>query len=256
MSRKLTTFLQVGALCFGLTGGAYAQYNPNGEALPPGASEEEVFLLDAVNGWQSLGPTGQTNVLARSWNSGGASGNCNRASWTTTFTNHASIAQWLDWELASTRKDWRIRKPGQYASDSIHFSIASNNAVVISFDGFDDLQYLNPDAPDDTTNYIPTYYSYGSGIADAEANGWIPAADLNDMVVTFENSNPLHYGLEYKLWSRLNVVNSNSSSEYENTGTIMLALTNLKFWIDGPTGQFTQHQFGDPPTDPYVAPTI
>ncbi|BAS28682.1 hypothetical protein [Limnochorda pilosa] len=257
MSRKLAFFL-TGVLFLALAAGASAQYNPNGEALPPGAQEQEVFWFNGdTQAWESIGSGGAAQ-LARSWNSGPTFGNCNKAYWDITFTSHASVAQWLDWTLQTTRKDWRIRKPGQYASDSIDFSIASNNAVLVSFDGFDDLQYLNPDAPEDTTNYIETYYGVGNSFDAANANGWVRAADLNEATYTFPNTDDLHHGMQFKFWQKINVVESNSSSEYENVGTVRLALTNLKYWIDGQTGGYLPNQtgLGQPPTEPYVPPTI
>ncbi|MEW6046438.1 MAG: hypothetical protein AB1609_08145 [Bacillota bacterium] len=228
-------------------------YNPNGEALPANASETPVYEL-TNQGWQAVtSPDG--DVLARSWNSGPTFGFCNKAYWDFTFTTHASVAQWVNWTVGTTRKDWRIRKPGTYASDSIHFSLASNNDVVLSFYGFDNLHYLNPDAPSPDSE-IETYYSFGETIGEAESNGWIAAPALNDMVITFPDSEALHQGIQYKLWQKLEVSNSNSSSEWENVGTVRIAITNLKFWVDGNTGHFAEDQFGEPPTEPYDPSTI
>ena len=239
------------ALALGSSGVAMA-YNPNGEALPPGSTEQAVYQF-VNNQWVPVTSDG-AGVLARSWNSGPTFGFCNKAYWDITFTTHASVAQWLNWTLATTRKDWRVRKPGDYASDSIDFTIQSNNAVVVSFHGFGDLQYLNPNPPQDTTHTIATWYGVGNDIANV--SNWVPAADLNNMTITFPDSDALHHGQQYKIWQRIKVVESNSSSEYENVGTVRLAITNLKFWIDAQTGGWAQSQFGAPPTETYVPPTI
>lgn len=236
---------------------ASAEYNPNGEALPAGAQEQEVYWYNpSTQAWESIG-LGNTSQLARSWNSGPTHGSCNKAYWDITFTSHASVAQWIDWTLATSRKDWRIRKPGKYASDSIDFTIKSNNDVLVSFDGFGDLEYLGPRDEDPGLEYaIPTYFSVGASFAEADANGWVRASDLNEWTYTFENSEALHYGYQLKFWQRLDVQPSNSSSEYENVGTVRLSVTNLKFWIDGKTGKFKENQSGEPPVEPYVPPTI
>ena len=252
--------LAAAALALLVSGAALAAggsgYNPNGEALPAGALHREQPVYELTqSGWVSVtSPDG--DVLARSWNSGGALGYCNKAYWDVTFTTHASVAQWINWNLATTRKDWRIRKPGTFASDSIDFWIASNNAVSISFAGFGNLVYQNPHAPGDTDHEIEVYYGVGGDINEAEANGWVPAAQLNDWNLVLPDSEALHNGLAYKFWQKLYVSNSNSSSEYHNEGTVRLAVTNLKFWIDGETGHFKPDQGGTPPTEPYVPPTI
>lgn len=256
MSRKLAFFV-AGLVVLALAGSVSA-YNPNGEALPPGASEQEVFWFNPeTDQWESIGSGGATQ-LARSWNSGPTFGFCNKAYWDITFTSHASVAQWIDWTLATTRKDWRVLKPGEYASDSIDFTIASNNAVVVSFDGFGDLRYLGPDIPEGTQEYIETWYGVGESFQAANANGWVRAADLNETVYTIPNSNDLHYGMQFKFWQKILVEPSNNSSEYENVGTVRLGVTNLKYWVDGETGQFRPNQtgLGEPPVDPFVPPTI
>lgn len=252
MSKKLLWFL-AGVLALALSGTAMATaYNPNGEVLPSGAQEQTVYEFNGTS-WGPVGSDG-AGTKARSWNSGPTFGFCNKAYWDITFTSHASVAQWINWTLATTRKDWRVRKPGDYASNSIDFTIASNNAVLVSFDGFDDLQYLNPNAPSDTTHYIDTWYGVGSDINNVST--WVPAEDLNDMTITFPDSDGLHHGMQFKIWQRIKVVESNSSSEYENVGTVRLAVTNLKFWINGETGGWAENQFGNPPIEEYVPPTI
>ena len=214
-----------------------------GVPLPPGAMEVEVFYWDGTN-WVSMG-TGNDSAMARSWNSlpVNSGGYSNKQFHTITFVNHASVAQWIDWTITGTRKDWRVRQPGMYASDSLTFTIKSNNDVLVDFEDFADLLYEDPgSAPPGTQTEIETWYSYGATIAEAEANGWWRAADLNDADFTFFNSNPLHYGLTYKLWSKILVEESNNSSEYEDQGLVTLTLTNIKHWIDPSTGLFATPQ--------------
>jgi len=211
----------------------------SGASLPSGAMEVEVFYWDGTN-WVSLG-TGNSSAAARSWNSTPANsgGYSNKETHTISFTNHASVAQWIDWTISATRKDWRVRLPGTYAADSITFTIKSNNDVSVDFEDFANLLYEDPEAaPEETQTEILTWYSYGATVTEAEVNGWIPAEELNDADFTFANSDPLHHGLSYKLWSKIEVQESNNSSDYEDVGLITLTLTNIKSWIDPLTGNF------------------
>lgn len=258
--RSKVAFVLTGALCLALAG-SVAAYNPNGEALPPGAQEVEVYYRpltttgepDDGAEWQSIGLSNATQ-RARSWNSLPTQGSCNKAYWDFTFTSHASLAQWLEWSLTGTRKDWRILKPGEYASDSLGFTIKSNNDVVVFFADFGDLQYLGPDVPEGTQDTIETWYSYGDTFDEANARGWVRAADLNQEPLVIPNSNELHYGQSVKIWQRILVQPSNNSSEYENVGRVRLALTNLKYWVDEDTGEFRPNQtnLGEPPEEPWV----
>lgn len=262
--RGKLAFVLTGALCLALAGNV-AAYNPNGEALPPGSEEVEVFYRaldqdgnpDATGEWVSIG-VGNDDQRARSWNSGTAQGSGNQAYWDFNFTSHASVAQWIEWNLGGTRKDWRILRPGEYAADSIAFSIKSNNDVMVFFAGFGDLQYQGDEVPPGTQDTIETWYSYGANFDQADANGWVEAAALNQEPLVIPNSNDLHYGITYKLWQRILVQPSNNSSEYENVGTVRLALTNMKYWVDEETGTFRpgQTNLGAPPEDPYVPPAL
>lgn len=209
-------------------------YNP-GVALPAGATEVETWYLEAGQ-WVSQG-TGDVKALARCWSSGPSLDNaCNKQNWVINFTNHASVAQWIKWAITGTRWDWRIRKPGTYAADCITFSLQSNNDVAINYDGFADLAYL--EQGEGVKQTIDTYYSYGATLAEAEANGWVRASDLNNDDDLIEDSAALHAGLSTKLWNKIVVEECNSSCEYEDTATVTLVLQNIKHWIDPANGYF------------------
>lgn len=215
-------------------------YNP-GVALPSGATEVEAFEWNGTV-WSSIwvNGAGAPAANARCWSSTPDSGACNKQNWVINITNHASVAQWIDWSIGGTRWDWRIRKPGTYAADCINFTIKSNNDVAVNFDGFADLEYLEQGAGVKQT--IDTYYSYGGSIEAAQSNGWIRAADLNNADFIFPDGSALHSGLNYKLWNKIVVENCNSSCEYEDTATITLTVRNMKHWIDPETGNFKSDQ--------------
>lgn len=208
-------------------------YN-DGQDLPAGAAEQTHWEWNKDKGenggWDEYA-AGNSASLARCWTSGGAFGNCNRKVWTFQLTNHASMAQWCNWNVTRTRWDWRILKPGTYAADCISATIQSNNDVKINFSGFGDLQYQEADAGVKQT--IDTYYSWGP---DLESNPWVRAGDLNDQFALISDSEDLHETLETKLWNKIVVENCNSSCEYENTGTITITLQNIKRWVEPQTG--------------------
>ncbi|MEW5866307.1 MAG: hypothetical protein AB1774_05530 [Bacillota bacterium] len=209
-----------------------------GVPLPAGAVEVETWKL--VEGeWVSQG-TGNVEALARCWSSGPAQGACNKQSWVINFIHHASVAQWIEWSIGGTRWDWRIRKPGTYAADCINFALKSNNAVAINYDGFNDLTYL--EQGEGVKQTIDTYYSYGATIAEAEANGWVRASALNEEDDLIPDSAGLHAGMNTKLWNKIEVVECNSSCEYEDTATITLVLQNMKHWVDPATGYYKDPQ--------------
>ncbi len=209
-------------------------YN-DGEDLPNGAVEVEHWEL--INDtWVSFKPNvpSITMPLARCWRSSPKQGNCNRAKWEFDFTHHASMAQWCDWSIGGSRWDWRILKPGTYAADCIEFTLKSNNDVKITFAGFGDLQYQQVGAGVKQT--IDTYYSWGESVQEADRNGWTPASALNDVELLARDDKDLHEGLSAKLMNKIVVVECNSSCEYENKGTITIALQNIKRWVDPTTG--------------------
>ncbi|HHX26916.1 MAG TPA: hypothetical protein GX721_09645 [Firmicutes bacterium] len=231
--KKLLVCLVV--LAFLLVPAMAMAYN-DGQDLPSGATEQTHWEWNpdkygvGVGGWDEY-KAGNTAALARCWTSGGGLGYCNKEKWNIAFTHHASMAQWCNWTMSGTRWDWRILKPGTYAADCISVWLQSNNDVKITFAGFGDLEYMLEDAGVKRT--IDTYYSWGS---DLESTPWIRAINLNEEFALIGDSEALHEGLSTKLWNKIFVENCNSSCEYENSGTITIALQNIKRWVDPQTG--------------------
>jgi|ADurb_Cas_03_Slu_FD_contig_51_1971661_length_1068_multi_1_in_0_out_0_1 hypothetical protein len=204
-------------------------YNSGVELLPDAVEVSHWEIVDGA--WVEFG-TGNVLSNARCWRSGAASDSCNKQVWEIPFTTHASMAQWLFYNLGGTRWDWRIRKPGTYAADCIEATIRSNNDVVITFANFADLLYQETGGVDPT---ISTWYAWGEDWNHAK-DRWVSAADLNKQRVTIGDSDQLHTGFVTKLWNKIDVVNCNSSCEYENTGTIIITLQNMKLWVDPTNG--------------------
>ncbi len=223
---------------------AQRTYNP-GVPLPAGAAETEAWEL-VDNGWESMYVNGlpSPSAKARAWTSGGASGQCNRQNWVIDVTNHVSVAQWIEWSATGTRWDWRVRKPGTYAADCITFWMKSNNDVLIDYEGFANLAYLGEGGVNQS---IATWYAYGStGASSPPTQGWVAAADLNNDDDLILDSVDLHAGQSIKLWNKIQVVDCNSSCEYEDQATVTLTLMNIKAWIDPGSGNFMGDQRNNP----------
>jgi hypothetical protein len=201
--------------------------------------ESEVFFMDENGVWVSNFTIPLEERNARLLRSGDLTlGNCNKVYWDILVTIHASIAQWVDFRLDYNQWDWYIRKPGCYAGNSIEAWIASNGDILIDYEGFGP---LIPDDPEH--NPIDIYYSFGEGILDAEANGWVHASDLNnddDIIIDDPGTDlfpfPLHYGLAWKLWNKICVDVCNSACDYRNFAMITIVLLNQKDWIEFDTG--------------------
>ena len=211
-------------------------YNP-GQPLPPGAEEVDTWYWDGSQ-WIAQGH-GNPLVHARLWRSDPEQGSCNKEQWVIDVTVHASIAQWIEWSLSGTRWDWRVRKPGIYAGDCISATVASNNDVLVDYEGFENLQAVDPGA---VNPEIPVYYAIGEDINQFSDDDWIAAADLNGSDDLLEDSQALHDGLSWKLWNKIEVSECNTSCEYEDQATITLVLQNVKIWIDPSTGNFIEPQ--------------
>ncbi|MGE5572140.1 MAG: hypothetical protein ACM3ZU_03850 [Bacteroidota bacterium] len=218
---------------------------PTGIPLPAGAVEVDSWYFDGTNWVHMSGPDTDPGLrviaLARCWSSNPVQGSCNKEHWTIDFTHHASIAQWIDWTLSGSRWDWRVRKPGTYTADCITATLKSNNAVAITYSGFDDLTRLNEGGVKQT---IDTFYSIGGAVPPGlpGSDAWVRASALNNEVDTIPDGAGLHEGLQTKLWNMIVVENCNSSCEYEDTGVITISVTNLKHWIDGESGNFKETQ--------------
>jgi len=197
-----------------------------GAPLPAGAVRVEAWQLK--DGRLATEAECEVGINVQVWRSGGAAGSCNRGTWTVDFTNHASLAQWSTWSVTGTRWDWRVLKPGDYAANCMSFTIQSNSAVLIDYEGFGDLTSLTPGGVKQT---IDTYYGYGPSIEAAIDNGWVRSFDLNDSDDIIGDSAVLHSGWTTKLFTRIVVDVWNSSGEYEDTATVTLSLINQQPWV-------------------------
>lgn len=225
------SFVLALAFVLAVSGMVFAQ--SIGDPLPKNAKPTTTYEKDDNGDW-----TVSNN--AQSFNSGGAGGHCNRECWAVELENHVSVAQWIDWEINGTRKDWRVLKPGTYASDSVTARVKSNNDVRISFWAEDPEYQADAASPS-----IPLWYGYSVGADSGNNIGnvveWVRASDYtsdNPLEFTIRFEDGLAEGLAYRIWEMIEVTNEHRSSEYHGTGGILICVTNLKYWVDAETGGF------------------
>lgn len=199
------------------------------------ASEHEAWEL--VDGqWSHMGyvegyPNLQAN--ARAWSRYPKVGICNKTSWPINVTVHASVAQWVDWSISGTRYEWQVRKPGEYAANSLTATLKSNGPVTVDFAGFGNLY-----SADSVNQEIETWYAYGGTLPGSGDARWIPANALDGVKALVKDSVELHDGYDWKLWNKIKVVECNSACEYEDNAIITLVLDNQKDWIEPGSGYF------------------
>lgn len=131
---------------------------------------------------------------------------------------------WLRVEVPFTRKDWRVRQAGEYASLALQLRIASNSSVMVQFYGFLDLTMEGPDGSAPAS--LATWYATGETLAAASQRGWWTAAALNEQRFPFTASPALEEGVDWYLWERIQVTPGHPSGEYRTQGTVRLILAN------------------------------
>jgi hypothetical protein len=225
--KKLLVVLTVG-LAVAFFGNAFAA-DP-----PPGASESAVYW-DSAGVWVYKGMGEDAN--GRLFRAGVLTlGNCNKKYWDIDVYIYAKIAQWIDFRLDYNEWHWYIRKPGCYAGNCIEGRIASNGDVYVDFEGF------GPLMPQDDPTHNPIdsiFYGVGEIVNDVV---WTHCLDLNNadfrLLDTFEDDWQLHYGISWKLWTKICVDVCNSACDYMDDATITLTLEQQKTWINWDTGEW------------------
>ncbi len=189
---------------------------------------------DETGGWR-LEPTGAKNAKARAWHQGVVqSGYCNKETWTIDVATHASVAQWIKWNLSAQGWYFRVRKPGIYIANCIGATIKSNADVIVTFSGFDDLKNADGEA-------IETWYAFGQSYPNGLT--WYPAKELDQ-----ETLRVPYCTHSTHLWIKINVREDagdgypkTRACEYQDDAQIKLTVTVYKPWLDaGGLGIFAE----------------
>lgn len=200
--------------------------------LPPGGSAALSFRIATgtnPRGLQMYGEPGTyclDSALTGKWQGGSWSAPC--------VVVHARELPWMRVEADTTRKDWRIRKPGDYVSLALQFRVASNSGVTVRFEGFGDLTPRGPSrgTPSGAAP-IPVSYAAGSTLEEANAAGWWSAEQLDEVAIALPESEALRQGMSWVLWQRLAVSPHHPPLEYEGTGRVVFILANMKDAVVG-----------------------
>lgn len=207
-------------------------------------TEVDIWQWDPATGTWLMNPVGAN---ARAFTSMPTQGACNKVTWEFQMTTEVQVAQWCKWEINGTKWSWFVRKPGDYYTNSVRFTLQSNGNVMLTASGFADLEYYLPGG---VNRFIESYWFAATdpqtipGIDD-----WTRAAEVNGSL-TVPDSAALHEGLTAYLWNRINVVECNSACIYRDTGTITITLSNQKPWITD-DGEYTT----DPALSTFVTST-
>ncbi|MBC7320390.1 hypothetical protein H5T89_07070 [bacterium] len=181
---------------------------------------------------------GSVEADARVWHQGNTlNGFCNKQTWTIDVASHASIAQWIKWELEAQGWNIKVRKPGTYIAGPIKGWVKSNADVLAEAQGFDDLKNNLGEAIE--TFYGITYsYDPNNPVLPTE---WVKATQLPSSATI-----PFCYHEGY-LWIKFviredpdDLYPKTRACEYQDDAQIFLSVTVLKDWIDPETGFFKQ----------------
>ena len=187
-------------------------------------------------------PKGNVQANARAWHQGTMQGGfCNKKTWTINVASHASIAQWIKWELEAQGWNIKVRKPGIYVAGPIKGWTKSNADILATATGFGDLKKLeNPGAGEAIETWYGITYSYDPNNPVLPTT-WVKATELPSSATI-----PFCYNKGY-LWINIYVREDASGGypktracEYQNDATIYLSLTVVKDWIEPSTGFFKQ----------------
>lgn len=134
---------------------------------------------------------------------------------------------WVSLHLSSTQSEWNIRRPGDYATQSIFGSIMGNVDILIIFSGFEDLNSSNPN-----TEIVETYYAVSVGNQSVEEVNWASASDFNSHTLLIEQDPNSPTTVDWGLWNRVCVKTVNTATDYSDDAVITFVMQNTSPWVD------------------------
>uniref|UniRef100_A0A7C6A927 Uncharacterized protein n=1 Tax=candidate division WOR-3 bacterium TaxID=2052148 RepID=A0A7C6A927_UNCW3 len=139
------------------------------------------------------------------------------------WTDHLSLAQWINIYVQGTYTYWRVAKPGIYCGCGPEFYIKSNGDFTMDWDSLGDLTGGG--------GTIPKWYWWGPnddpppvGASDWD-DYWTRSYDFNNY--PFNDTTEWHAWL----WERVDVDTLKKACEYEDTGIFTITLLDQKPWI-------------------------
>ncbi|MCL6590171.1 MAG: hypothetical protein K6U80_09485 [Firmicutes bacterium] len=213
-----------------------------------------VWQLNGAGSWVQLDSNGSPGSgllqLARAWKSYAnyegltQYGYCNKEAWDIDLVVNATVAQWIDWSICGTQFDWQVHKPGAYVASPVSLVVKSNEDVKIDFSGFTNLASVDNSGPHPITIYW-TLNDQSNAPSNGDFADWKTVGQLNELdpiiiaYGTFDNSASTNQNAITKyLWHKIVVDEETRACEYRGTGKITVSVTDLKYFIDGPTGNW------------------
>jgi len=139
----------------------------------------------------------------------------------------SSEAPWASFNLSGTQWEWDIRRPGDYAAQSIVGSITGNVDILINFSGFEDLNSSNPN-----TEIVETYYAASVGNPRVEEVDWASAPDFNGRTLLIQQDPNSPIPVAWGLWNRVCVKTVNTATDYSDDAVITFVMQNTSPWVD------------------------
>lgn len=136
-----------------------------------------------------------------------------------------SAAQWVLFQFSGTKWDWRIRKPGTYASKVLVGSIQSNGEVSVHFEGFGEL-YSSGSTP----GSLEGYYAISPPNSGIDQLRWMRPGELNAFEIRIDQTNPALSA--WALWQRIIVEDFATANEFKDDATISIKLENNGEWVE------------------------
>jgi hypothetical protein len=120
-----------------------------------------------------------------------------------------------------------VRKPGEYAAQSLTGTIESNADILIVFSDFGDLVCPNPNSED-----VQAFYGAYVGPREVDQVSWVRAQDFNGHNLLVERPPGPPAPVLWCLWNRINVTTGSSAEEYSDEAVITFVMRVNAPWID------------------------
>ncbi|NIO09516.1 MAG: hypothetical protein GTO40_16530, partial [Deltaproteobacteria bacterium] len=143
------------------------------------------------------------------------------------FLSSGEEKQWASFHVSSTQWEWKVRRPGEYASRTLTGTVSSSSDIMIAFSGFGDLVCSNP-----ISENVEAFYGAYLGNLQVDQVSWVRAQDFNGSTLLIPRPHGPPAPVPWCLWNKINVGTVNSAEEYANDAVITFLLKVNSTWTD------------------------
>jgi hypothetical protein len=147
--------------------------------------------------------------------------------WRGPFLSSEEEKQWASFHFSGTQWEWNVRRPGEYAAQSLTGTVSSNADIMIVFSGFEDLVCSNPNSEN-----VEALYGAYVGTREVDQVAWVTAQDFNGRTLLIQRPPGPPAPVPWCLWNRINVKAGNSAEEYADEAVITFLLKVNTTWTD------------------------